>query len=174
ASTRWRSRWSGPPSRSRRCCRSRRCWDGSMRFASWWERCERYFVARQGMSFDRKAGFRGGSGGDSCLAILNGRCRFADKARGRLDHGRQLRHRDRFGEQETLTLGAAFARQKIPLRFGLDAFGENRHVQAFAKREHGADNGGSRGVVRQPFDEGLVELDLVERKYVQRRQRRIA
>ena len=32
ASTRWRNHWSRPRSRSRRCCRSRRCWAGSTLF----------------------------------------------------------------------------------------------------------------------------------------------
>ena len=106
--------------------------------------------------------------------VARGRRLVANEARGGVDRGRQLREAHGPGEQIALALGAAFAVEELPLRFGLDAFGQHGHAEARAQRQHGADDRRGGRILRQPFHEGLVELDLVERKRVQRRQRRVA
>jgi hypothetical protein len=63
--------------------------------------------------------------------------------------------------------------ENVELAAGFDAFGENRHIHAFADREHGADDGTRLGAVFDLVHERAVELDLVEREGSQRFQRRV-
>src|SRR4029077_9038411 len=70
--------------------------------------------------------------------VCSGRRLVANEARSGVDCGRQLAEAHGPGEQIALALGATFAVKKMPLRFGLDAFGQYGHAEARAQCQHGA------------------------------------
>ena len=64
--------------------------------------------------------------------------------------------------------------QEPGLLFSLDAVGDHRHVEAPARCNHGAANRRLLLAVAKIANKGLFDLDLVEGKKLQIRQRRIA
>lgn len=67
-----------------------------------------------------------------------------------------------------------FVGEELELLLGLHAFRHHRQIEPAAERDHRADDGGRLLAVAEIGDEGLVDLDLVERKRLQIGQRRIA
>ena len=80
--------------------------------------------------------------------------------------------RHRAAQQEALDLPAALIPQIVELRLGFDTFGSHRDIQALAQPNNGADNRRRLIPCVDPVDEAAVDLDLVEREGLQRRQRR--
>src|SRR5665811_701377 len=64
--------------------------------------------------------------------------------------------------------------EELELFFGLHALRHHRQSEPAAERDHRAHDGGRLLAAAEIGDEGLVDLDLVERKRLQIRQRRIA
>jgi hypothetical protein len=85
-----------------------------------------------------------------------------------------LVERHRLAAQVTLHLITAFTSQKVPLRLGLDAFGDNRQLQAMGKGDHRAGDRAVLGVAWQATHKTLVDLQLVERQTLQVGKRGIA
>src|SRR5437763_16197744 len=82
--------------------------------------------------------------------------------------------RQGFADEIALHRVAAFIRQEAELLLGFHALGDDRHLKAVAETDDGPDD---RRRVRVPsdiYDEGAVDLDLVERKRLQGAQRAIA
>ena len=69
---------------------------------------------------------------------------------------------------------AAFLGEEGELLLGLDALGDDRHFEAVAEADHGADDRGRLRIAAEIDDEGAVDLDLVERERLQIAQRGIA
>ena len=84
----------------------------------------------------------------------------ANEARGRGDRRRQPRDAHGLGEQIALTLGAACAAKELPLRLGLDAFGEQRHAETIAERQHGTDDRGGGASSGSRFTKDWSSLSL--------------
>ena len=80
----------------------------------------------------------------------------------------------RASEQIALHLVAKFVLQELQFGVGLDAFRQHRQAQSTSEAEHGADDGRGLIVAMDRLDERAVDLDLVERKRAQVRERRIA
>src|SRR3989344_9148089 len=73
-----------------------------------------------------------------------------------------------------LRLRAALVEQHLALRRGLDPLGDDRHVEAAPQPDDRADDRARRIVIVDRRDEALVDLDLVEGKGLEVRERRIA
>src|ERR1035437_7058221 len=69
---------------------------------------------------------------------------------------------------------ASLFRQEGELFFGLDAFGNNRQREGTTQSQNGVDDRGGLEIIPDFGDEGLVDLDLVERKGLQVGERRIS
>src|SRR5262249_3291135 len=80
----------------------------------------------------------------------------------------------RAADEIALHLVAGFGRQERELRLGLDALRHHRQLEAAAQTDDRADDRRRLRIVLEIGDEGLVDLDLVERKGLQIGQRRIA
>jgi hypothetical protein len=71
-------------------------------------------------------------------------------------------------EQETLHVVTVQFAEQLPLGFGFDAFGEDAQAEAVGDAGNGVNDRGRTLVVRvQVADEGLVDLDAVDRKTAQ-------
>ena len=77
-------------------------------------------------------------------------------------------------EKEALKFIAAFGGEARELGLGLHAFGGSRYPQAAAQSDHGPNDRNAVFLPRQVADEGLIDLDLVERETAQIAERRIA
>src|SRR5882762_1674181 len=82
--------------------------------------------------------------------------------------------RGRTSEQIALHLVTLFVLQELQLGIGLDAFRQHRQTKSTSKAQDRADNGRGLIVGIDRLDERAVDLDLVERKRAQVRERRIA
>jgi hypothetical protein len=60
------------------------------------------------------------------------------------------------------------------LAFGLDSLGYDRHLERVSETDDRTHNGAGLFVGTDSEREAAIDLDLVERKRLQRRQRRIA
>src|ERR1700688_1369507 len=80
----------------------------------------------------------------------------------------------RASKQIALPLVTLLVLQELQLGVGLDAFRQHRQTKSTSKAQDGADNGRGLIVGIDRLDERAVDLDLVERKRAQVRERRIA
>src|SRR6185369_9024311 len=73
---------------------------------------------------------------------------------------------DRLRPAEEIALHrvAAFVGEEAELLLGLDAFGNDRHFEAMAEIDDGANDRRRLRVAPQIHDKGAVDLDLVERE----------
>src|SRR6202043_3492500 len=69
---------------------------------------------------------------------------------------------------------AALIGEEAQLLLGFDALGDDRHLEAVAKADHGPDDRRRLRIAPEIDDESAVDLDLVERKRLQIAQRGIA
>ena len=76
-------------------------------------------------------------------------------------------------EQESLSLFAAHLDQARELRFGFDAFGDHRLVERAPQREYRAHDLLPVVVGAEARDEGAIDLDHVDRQFVEHAERRI-
>src|SRR5205823_5177942 len=90
------------------------------------------------------------------------------------DDPRVVLNRSRAADQVALDLVAAFLRQHLELSLRLDALGEHRKTQATGKPDHSTYDRDRTVAPAELRDERTVDLDAVERKRLQIRQRRIA
>src|SRR6267154_1557020 len=83
---------------------------------------------------------------------------------------------DRRGLADEITLHrvAALLGEEAELLLGLDALGDDRHFQAVAEVDDGANDRRRLRAAAEVHDEGAVDLDLVERERLQIAQRGIA
>src|ERR1700710_2239857 len=86
----------------------------------------------------------------------------------------KIADRGRAPEQISLRLVATFVPQEMQLGVGLDAFRQHRQTKSTSKTKYRTDNGRGLIVGIDRLDERTVDLDLVERKRAQVRQRGIA
>ena len=82
-------------------------------------------------------------------------------------------NRERPASQIALHFVAAFLEQDVVLRFGFDAFGQDRNVETAAEADDRVNDRDRLLIGTEIGDEGAVDLDLVERERAQIRQRRI-
>src|SRR3984885_1806217 len=80
---------------------------------------------------------------------------------------RSLHRRYWLAEQIALHFGAAFFLECLELLFGLDTFGSRLHAKADAHGCDGTDDCNRLGALGKIFHERTVDLDLVERKFLQ-------
>ena len=80
----------------------------------------------------------------------------------------------RVAEKQTLRVRAIVALQERQLFFRFDAFGNDVQVQPLAHVNDRADNRCIVGVDREVLDERFVDLECVDRKLLQRAERRVA
>src|ERR1700704_4301324 len=80
----------------------------------------------------------------------------------------------RASEQIALHLVTLFVLQELQFGVSLDAFRQHRQTKSASETEHGTDDGRGLIVGVDRLDERAVDLDLVERKRAQVRERRIA
>src|SRR3954464_11833008 len=80
----------------------------------------------------------------------------------------------RAAEQVSLGYIATFALQEIEFGAGFDALRQHRQAKPAPKPQHGANDGRGLRVGIDRLDERTVDLDLVERKGAQIRERGIA
>src|SRR6478752_3759237 len=85
-----------------------------------------------------------------------------------------LSDRRRLAEQIALHPIAAFMRQETELLRGFDALGDDRHFEAMAEVDDGADDCRRLRIFAEIDDEVAVNLDLVERERLQIAQRGVA
>src|SRR5579884_3496632 len=79
----------------------------------------------------------------------------------------------RLAEEMTLTLVTSLRPRKNRLFFGLDALGHDDLVETCAETGHGGDDRTRLAFLAEIADEGLIDLDLVERKLSQVIERRV-
>src|ERR1700754_4976424 len=91
-----------------------------------------------------------------------------------MGEGSKIADRGRPSEQISLRLVAKFVAQEMQLRVGLDAFRQHRQTEPAYKTKHRPYNGRGLIVGIDRLNERTVDLDLVERKCAQVRERRIA
>src|SRR5207302_1493251 len=85
-----------------------------------------------------------------------------------------MRRREGPGEEIALGLLAAEAAQVGDLLGGLDALGDRAQMQAVAEADDGGGQSSLLGAVGHAVDEGLVDLEHVEREALEVGERRIA
>src|SRR3954466_8484900 len=78
------------------------------------------------------------------------------------DQRRVLSDRPGLAEQIALHPIATFLRQEAELLGGFDALGDNRHFEAVAEIDDGADDRRRLRILAKIDHEGAVDLDLVE------------
>src|SRR5437588_13109809 len=101
---------------------------------------------------------------DSWERVANGRVRgVASERRTCHLHLEHVRRRGA-GEEEALHFFAALLAEELELGFGLDAFGGDAEVEAVGHRDDGGDDGAVAGAPLDLVDEGLVDLDAVDRE----------
>src|ERR1700737_4569297 len=93
---------------------------------------------------------------------------------GAADQGCVLADRRRLAEQIALHRVAAFLGEEAELLLGLNALGDNRHFEAVAEIDDGADDRRGLRIAAEIHHEGAVDLDLVERESLQVAERGIA
>ena len=82
--------------------------------------------------------------------------------------------RQGLAEQIALHAVAAFLGEEGELVDRLDALGDDRHFEAVAEIDHGADDRRRLRVAAEIHDEGAVDLDLVERERLEIAQRGVS
>jgi hypothetical protein len=85
-----------------------------------------------------------------------------------------IANRKRTACQIALNLVASFLQEERALGLLLDAFGEHRNFEAVRQPDDRADNRRGMMIVLEVGNEGTIDLDFVEGKGVQIRQRRIS
>ena len=71
---------------------------------------------------------------------------------------------ERLADEVALHEVAAAAREELALRLGLDALGDDAHVERVRQRDDGGDDRALLAVLRQLGDEAAVDLQLVDRE----------
>src|SRR5882757_5714709 len=97
-----------------------------------------------------------------------------DIASAAANQGCVLPDRERLADEIALHCVAAFFRQETELFLGFDTLGDDRHFEAMAEIDDGANDRRRLRVPSEIHDKRAIDLDLVERERLQIAERGIA